>query len=184
MVFQNVSPQRGKSGSSFDGARSLYNFYGSLYEKEYTITNTKLYIFIIKNISQQITNLKKADKHNKHHKNQKNDIIFLLCNSLTHMYDSSFATFLAAYTLIASSYDNDFVLSFSTERIKREFTIFNFHCYTMHVVELLILLHRPMHLFKILHINTLKTLQHVSVLRPSSGSYNFLVNVTLEIVAY
>jgi len=33
-----------------------------------------------------------------------------------------------------------------------------------------------------LHIETLKTLRHVSVLRPSSGSYIFLTKVTLEIV--
>jgi len=30
----------------------------------------------------------------------------------------------------------------------------------------------------------LKALRNVSVLRPSSGSYNFLAKVTLEIVAY
>jgi hypothetical protein len=44
------------------------------------------------------------------------------------------------------------------------------------------LLYQPMHIYKIyktLHIKTLKTLQHVSVLRPSSGSYNFLAKVTL-----
>jgi len=39
-------------------------------------------------------------------------------------------------------------------------------------------------IYKILHIKTLKTLRHVSVLRPSSGSYIFLAKVTLEIVAY
>ena len=39
-------------------------------------------------------------------------------------------------------------------------------------------------IYKILHIKTLKTLRHVSVLRPSSGSYNFLAEVTLEIVTY
>jgi hypothetical protein len=33
-----------------------------------------------------------------------------------------------------------------------------------------------------LHIKTLETLRHVSVLRPSSGSYIFLAKVTLEIV--
>jgi len=49
------------------------------------------------------------------------------------------------------------------------------------------LLHQPMHMYKIykiLHIKTLKTLRHISVLRPSSGSYNFLAKVTLEIVTY
>ena len=49
------------------------------------------------------------------------------------------------------------------------------------------LLHQPLHIYKIykiLHIKTLKTLGHVSVLRPSSGSYNFLANVTLETVTY
>jgi len=33
-----------------------------------------------------------------------------------------------------------------------------------------------------LYIETLKTLRHVSVLRPSSGSYIFIAKVTLEIV--
>jgi len=49
------------------------------------------------------------------------------------------------------------------------------------------LLHQPLHIYKIyniLHIKTLKTLLHVSVLRPSSGSYIFLAKVTLEIVTY
>jgi len=47
--------------------------------------------------------------------------------------------------------------------------------------------HQPMHIYKIykiLHFKTLKTLRHVSVLRPSSGSYNFLAKATLEIVTY
>ena len=49
------------------------------------------------------------------------------------------------------------------------------------------LLHQPLHIYKIykiLYIKTLKTLRHVSVLRPSSGSYIFLAKVTLEIVTY
>ena len=49
------------------------------------------------------------------------------------------------------------------------------------------LLHQPLHIYKIykiLHIKTLKTLRNVSVLRPSSGIYNFLAKVTLEIVTY
>ena len=48
-------------------------------------------------------------------------------------------------------------------------------------------LHQPLHIYKIdkiLHIKTLKTLRHVSVLRPSSRSYIFLAKVTLEIVTY
>jgi len=52
-------------------------------------------------------------------------------------------------------------------------------------VQITQLLHQPMHIYKIykiLHIKTLKTLRHVSVLRPSSGSYNFLAKVTLDIV--
>jgi len=40
------------------------------------------------------------------------------------------------------------------------------------------LLHQPLHIYKIY----IKTLRHVSVLRPSSGSYIFLAKVTLEIV--
>jgi len=49
------------------------------------------------------------------------------------------------------------------------------------------LLLQPLHtykIYKILHIKTLKTLRHVSILRPSSGSYIFLAKVTLEIVTY
>ena len=46
------------------------------------------------------------------------------------------------------------------------------------------LLHQPLHIYKILYIKTLKTLRHVSILRPSSGSSIFLVKVTLEIVTY
>ena len=49
------------------------------------------------------------------------------------------------------------------------------------------LLHQPQHIYKIykiLHVKTLKTLQHVSVLRPYSGSYIFLAKVTLDIVTY
>jgi len=41
------------------------------------------------------------------------------------------------------------------------------------------LLHQPLHIYK---IYTLKMLRHVSVLRPSSGSYIYLAKVTLEIV--
>jgi len=49
------------------------------------------------------------------------------------------------------------------------------------------LLNQPLHIYKIyklLHTKTLKTLRHVSVLRPSSDSYIFLVKITLEIVTY
>ena len=46
------------------------------------------------------------------------------------------------------------------------------------------LLHQPMHYIKFIKFYTLKTLRHVSVLRSSSGSYNFLAKVTLEIVTY
>ena len=49
------------------------------------------------------------------------------------------------------------------------------------------LLHQQLHIYKLcktLRIKTLKTLRHVSVLRPSSGSYIFLAKVTLEIVTY
>ena len=49
------------------------------------------------------------------------------------------------------------------------------------------LLHQPLHIYKIykiLHIKTLKTFRHVSVLRPSSGSCKVLAKVTLEIVTY
>ena len=41
-------------------------------------------------------------------------------------------------------------------------------------------LHQPLHIYKIyniLHIKTLKTLRNISVLRPSSGSYIFLLKV-------
>ena len=59
-----------------------------------------------------------------------------------------------------------------------------FHCACFRVTQLL---HQPLHIYKIykiLHIKTLKTLRHVSVLRPSSGTYIFLAKVTLEIVTY
>ena len=50
------------------------------------------------------------------------------------------------------------------------------------------LLHQPLHIYNIyklfLHIKTLKTLRHVSVLRASSGNCIFLAKVTLEIVTY
>jgi len=63
-----------------------------------------------------------------------------------------------------------------------------FHCYTVHVVESLKYHtnHRTYIKFIkfFLHIKTLKTLRHVSVLRPSSESYIFLAKVTLEIVTY
>ena len=44
--------------------------------------------------------------------------------------------------------------------------------------------HMYIKFIKFLHIKTLKTLTHVLVLRPSSGSYIFLAKVTLEIVTY
>ena len=61
-----------------------------------------------------------------------------------------------------------------------------FHCYTVHVVELIITptTAHIYKIYKILHTKTLKTLSHVLVLRPSSGSYNFLAKVTLEIFTY
>jgi hypothetical protein len=66
------------------------------------------------------------------------------------------------------------------------------HCYIftlLHRVRCRITqaLHQPLHIYKmykILHIKTIKTLLHVSVLRPSTGSYIFLAEVTLEIVTY
>ena len=50
-----------------------------------------------------------------HHNIQKNNIIFVWINCLTHIYNTVFLNFLAAYSLIASSYD-DFVISFFLER--------------------------------------------------------------------
>jgi len=46
------------------------------------------------------------------------------------------------------------------------------------------LLHQTLHIYKIykIHIKILKTLRHISVLRPSSGSYIILAKVTLVIV--
>ena len=60
----------------------------------------------------------------------------------------------------------------------------NFYCYAVHVVELLNYYTNHCTYIKSinLHIKTLKTLRHVSVLRPASRSYIFLAKVTLEIV--
>ena len=61
------------------------------------------------------------------------------------------------------------------------FIIFYFRCYTVHVVELLN--HYKNHciyIYKILDIKTLKTLRHVSVLRPFSGSYIFPKNLDIK----
>ena len=44
------------------------------------------------------------------------------------------------------------------------------------------LLHQLLHIYIIYKILHIKTFRHVSVLRPSSGSYIFLAKVTLEIV--
>jgi hypothetical protein len=60
-----------------------------------------------------------------------------------------------------------------------------FYCYTVHVVELLN--YHTNHctyikFIKFYTLKSLKTFRHVSVLRPSSGSYNSLAKVTLEIV--
>jgi hypothetical protein len=50
---------------------------------------------------------KKADKYHRHYKIQKN--IFVLINCLIHFYNT-FPYFLTARSLIASSYDKDFVM--------------------------------------------------------------------------
>ena len=67
-----------------------------------------------------ITNykFKKADKYHKHHKIQKSNNI-LLISCLTMLYKIFFLHFLAAYILIAFSYDNDIVISFSMERLEK-----------------------------------------------------------------
>jgi len=57
-----------------------------------------------------------------------------------------------------------------------------FYCYTVHFVELLNYYTNHCTYIWNLHIKTLKTLRHVSVLRPSSGNYIFHAKVTLEIV--
>jgi len=66
------------------------------------------------------TNLEKADKYHKHYNIQKN--IFVLVNCLLHFYNT-FSYFLAAHSLITSSYDNDFVMSFCIETTERQFSL-------------------------------------------------------------
>ena len=63
---------------------------------------------------------KKADKYHKHYKIQKN--IFVLINCLINFYNT-FSYFLAAHSLIASSYDNDLVMSFCIETTERRFSL-------------------------------------------------------------
>jgi hypothetical protein len=62
---------------------------------------------------------KRAFKYHKHHKIQKNDNIFLLINCLTQFYNTFSLHFLPAYSLIASSYYNNFIISFSIEGKER-----------------------------------------------------------------
>ena len=72
------------------------------------------------------------------------------------------------------------ILNYITLEIHKEFFSM-LHRACCRVTQLLC---QPLNIYKILRIKTLKTLRHVSVLRPSSGSYNFLAKVTLEIVTY
>ena len=61
-------------------------------------------------------------------------------------------------------------------------TGFFFRCYTMYDVELLSYYTNYctyIKFKKILHIKTLKTLRHISVLGPSSGSHIVLAKATL-----
>jgi hypothetical protein len=53
-------------------------------------------------------------------KSQKNNIIYLLINCLTHLYNTFFAyIYLAAYSLITSSYDNNYIMWFPVEKMER-----------------------------------------------------------------
>ena len=100
------------------------------------------------------------------------------------------------YVAYKTIYDTTSVVQFNTvfcvqiiqiSPEQYEIGYFYFHCFNVQVVELLNFLHQPLHtykIYKILHIKTLKTPRHVSVLRPSSGSYIFLAKIVLEIVTY
>jgi hypothetical protein len=62
---------------------------------------------------------KNAGKCPKHNKIQKNSIYFYQLTAWHSSIILSFLHVLAAYSLVASSYDNDFVISFSIQRIER-----------------------------------------------------------------
>jgi len=51
------------------------------------------YLFRRKKEITRNNKFKKADNYHKHHKIQKNNIVFLLINCLTHLYNKFFPTF-------------------------------------------------------------------------------------------
>ena len=63
---------------------------------------------------------KKSDKYHKCQKIQKNILMLLLINCLTHLNNTFFPpTFLGAFSLIVSLYDNNFEMSFCIDGIER-----------------------------------------------------------------
>lgn len=58
----------------------------------------------------------------KHHKVQKNHIV-LLIHCFTHIYNTASSVFLAAYSLVISSYNSYFIISFSFEKLERYFSL-------------------------------------------------------------
>jgi len=66
-----------------------------------------------------------VNKYHKYNKIRNNNTVCSLNNFLTHFCSTSFLHSLSACPLIASSYDNDFVISFPVEWIKRQFSLFS-----------------------------------------------------------
>ena len=101
----------------------LIQFFGPSLQKgirnyEYKFKCESKYLFIVRKEITTNYKLKKTDRYYKHHKIQKNGIMYLLINYLTHLYNTFFLHFLAACSLITCSYYNDFVTSFSIERME------------------------------------------------------------------
>ena len=100
-----------------------YRVFGALFRKKNAKLATKVNMHLEwKKKPQQITNLKRLTNTTNITKFRK-ITIFVLLNYLTHFYNPFFScTFLVAYFLIISQYNNDFVI-FSTERTMREFSL-------------------------------------------------------------
>ena len=102
----------------------VYTVFEALLKKrmqnyEYKIRYKSEYSFRMRKEITTNYKFKRAFKYHKHHNIQIYNNIFLLINCLTQLYNTFILHFLAAYSLITSSYYNDFITSFSTERTER-----------------------------------------------------------------
>jgi hypothetical protein len=102
----------------------VYTIFETLLKKrmqnyEYKIRYKSEYSFRMRKEITTNYKFKRAFKYHKHHKIQKNDNIFLLINCMTQLYNTFILHFLPAYSLIASSHYNDFIISFSIEGKER-----------------------------------------------------------------